>query len=139
MEAYNGGMNTFECKCHWCGEPLVRGTQAKEVRYHFCNNGCKGEHQRTRKPVTEEWLRQKYITEGLNCTQIAHLVKRDPKSVWNWLKDFGIPTRPRGQNGAGNGWHPSKGTPNPFLGKSTHRRRLRKCAAGRFLPRRERK
>ncbi len=32
----------------------------------------------------------------MDCTQIAALVHRDPKSVWNWLKDFKIPTRRRG-------------------------------------------
>lgn len=119
MVSYNGIMKTFECECHWCGKPLVRQKQAVKVRYHFCNRKCKGEYQRTQKPVTEEWLRQKYLVDGLDCVQIAHLVKRDPKSVWNWMKDFGIPTRPRGQagNGKGNAWHPSKGTPNPFLGK----------------------
>ena len=55
--------------------------------------------QRLAKPVTEEWLRDAYITRGMNCTEIAHEVKRDPKSVWNWLKDFGIETRKRGTTG----------------------------------------
>jgi 5-methylcytosine-specific restriction endonuclease McrA len=32
----------------------------------------------------------------MDTTRIAHIVKRDPKSVWNWLKDFGIATRKRG-------------------------------------------
>jgi len=49
-----------------------------------------------RKPVTREWLATKYVTEGLDCVRIAALVRRDPKSVWSWLRAFGIPTRPRG-------------------------------------------
>ncbi len=89
-------MSTFECKCHWCRKSLIRKTQGVEVRFHFCDMKCKAEYQRTQKPVTREWLNQKYIVEGLDTTQIGHLVGRDPKSVWNWLKDFGIPTRPRG-------------------------------------------
>lgn len=63
-----------------------------------------------KKPVTDEWLRMKYVVEGLDCTAIARIVNRDPKSVWNWLKDYGIPTKPRGYNKAvqfkpgHNGW-----------------------------------
>jgi hypothetical protein len=120
MEPYNGGMTTtFACKCHWCGADLIRKVQGVDVRFHFCDRKCKGEYQRTQKPVTKEWLHEHYIVKGLDTTQIGHMVGRDPKSVWNWLKDFGIPTRPRGQtgNGMGNAWHPSKGTPPPFLGK----------------------
>lgn len=62
----------------------------------------KSEYQRQAKPVTEAWLREHYLDKGMNTTQIAYLVQRDPKSVWNWLKDFGIPTRPRGSEGANN-------------------------------------
>jgi 5-methylcytosine-specific restriction endonuclease McrA len=44
------------------------------------------------------WLHQKYVTEGLDCTQIARIVGRDSKTVWSWLKAHGIPTRPRGSD-----------------------------------------
>ena len=98
MVSYNDGMKTFECKCHWCGKSLIRGKQAVKVTYHFCDNKCKGEYQKTAKPVTLEWLFEHYITKGLDTTQIGHMVNRDPKSVWNWLKDFGIPTRKRGSD-----------------------------------------
>jgi hypothetical protein len=87
---------TFACKCHWCGADLIRKPQGVEVRFHFYDRKCKGEYQRTQKPVTKEWLHEHYIVKGLDTTQIGHMVGRDPKSVWNWLKDFGIPTRPRG-------------------------------------------
>ncbi len=107
-------MQTFSCECHWCGKPLIRKKQSVNVLYHFCDRVCKGEYQRTKKPVTEEWLRQKYLVEGLDTTQIAHLVGRDPKSVWNWLKDFGIPTRPRGSDKR---QHFKKGDKNAFEGR----------------------
>jgi len=44
----------------------------------------------------KDWLRNKYINEGLNCTQIGVIVDRDPKTVWSWVKKFNIPTRSRG-------------------------------------------
>lgn len=49
-----------------------------------------------------DWLRQKYEIEKLDCVQIAAIVGRDPKSVWSWLRKFGIKTRPRGSNAAQN-------------------------------------
>jgi hypothetical protein len=91
-------MSTFKCKCHFCGKELVRKTQTKQVKYHFCNTHCKAEYQRTLKPVTKEWLIDHYVNQNLDCTQISYIVKRDPKSVWNWLKDFNIETRNRGDN-----------------------------------------
>ena len=53
-----------------------------------------------------DWLRQKYLTEGLSTYDIAKIVGRDPKSIYRKLVDFGIPTRPRGQNlkGEDNSW-----------------------------------
>ena len=52
------------------------------------------------------WLRQKYEDEGLSTYEIAALVGRDPKRIHEKLKDFGIPTRPRGHNlhGRDNSW-----------------------------------
>lgn len=82
--------------CNFCGTAVVRKTECK---MHFCDLKCKAEWQRTQKPVTKEWLIDAYITKGLNCTEIAQQVKRDSKSVWNWLKDFGIETRKRGTTG----------------------------------------
>lgn len=81
------------------------------------------------------WLREKYETEGLSTYEIGALVGRDPKSVYRKLRDFGIPTRPRGQNlqGADNYWatpgrtHPMQGQP-----RSTETRtRLSEAAKGR--------
>lgn len=83
-----------QVNCAFCGLEISRIVNYK--KRHFCSNVHKSEWQRLQKPVTKAWLEQKYITEGLDSTQIAHIVNRDPKSVWNWLKDFNIPTRKRG-------------------------------------------
>lgn len=48
--------------------------------------------------LDKDWLYQKYITEGLSTYQIGAIVGRDPKRVYEKLKDFDIPTRPRGLN-----------------------------------------
>jgi hypothetical protein len=89
-------MNTFKCQCHFCGKSIIRKKQSNPVAFHFCNLDCKAQYQRTKKPVTKEWLIKHYIEKKMDTTQIAHIVNRDPKSVWNWLKDFGIETRKRG-------------------------------------------
>jgi hypothetical protein len=88
-------MHVFACKCGNCDADLIRKTASKYGRY-FCNTKCKATWQQSQKPATKEWLIQKYITEEMDCTQIAVIVQRDAKSVWNWLKGFGIPTRERG-------------------------------------------
>jgi len=83
---------------------------------NFCDLSCKAEWQRTKKPVTKDWLVEKYSVLGMDCNQIAKVVKRDPKSVWNWLKDFQIPTRPRGGDTCPHSF--KKGGVNPFLGRN---------------------
>lgn len=91
---YNGGMNTFQAHCEFCGNSIIRKQVSAK---YFCNKSCKGSWQRINgKPVTEEWLRDAYLVKKMDCTSIAHIVGRDPKSVWNWLKGFGIETRKRG-------------------------------------------
>lgn len=103
--------------CSFCGAPVVRRKQARSanVQRHFCDNECKANYQRLAKPVTREWLKEHYIDKKLNCTQIGIIVNRDPKSVWNWLRDFGIPTRPRG--GASSPGSFRKGQEGTFKGK----------------------
>lgn len=106
---------TKECACHFCGAKLIRKlAPSLTTRFHFCDTFCKGQWQRTFKPVSREWLEDHYITKHMNCTQIAHIVKRDPKSVWNWLKDFKIPTRPRGSD---KNQHFKKGYSGAMLGR----------------------
>lgn len=66
----------------------------------FCSIDCKAEWQRRQKPVDHEWLYQKYVVEKVSANDIARMVDRDPKRVWEWLRDYGIETRPRGSNTA---------------------------------------
>jgi len=84
--------------CAFCASPVVRKRQAASanVKIHFCNITCKSNYQRLAKPVSKEWLYEQYVTLGKTAAQIGNMVKRNSKSVWNWLKDFNIPTRPRG-------------------------------------------
>ncbi len=64
------------------------------------------------------WLRQKYEAEGLSTYDIAAIVGRDPKRVYEKLIDFGIPTRPRGMNLKGDDCYMKRGNAvNPFQGK----------------------
>lgn len=81
-----------ESKCKNCGKPIKRNGSVPGV---FCNFFCKGEWQRAQKPVDKVWLEQKYIAEGLSTYAIAKIVDRNPKQVWNWIKDYGIPVRER--------------------------------------------
>lgn len=78
--------------CEQCGIEFKRSGKNKA---RFCSIGCKAEYQRSQKPVSKEWLYQKYISEGMSTYQIAKIVDRDPKRVWEWLKDLEIPTRER--------------------------------------------
>lgn len=80
-------------KCKYCGEEIVRAGFKPGV---FCNLKCKGEWQRTQKPVSRDWLYQKYVVEGLGTSKIGKLVKRDSKRVYEWLVDLEIPIRKRG-------------------------------------------
>jgi hypothetical protein len=45
-----------------------------------------------------QWLEHQYHTLEKTCNQIAKEIGRDPKRVWEWIKDYGIQTRPRGSN-----------------------------------------
>src|SRR5271169_2063272 len=48
------------------------------------------------KPVSREWLEREYVTNERNCVQIGAELGKDPKTIWAWLRHYGIPTRPRG-------------------------------------------
>lgn len=108
-------MKTEQCECKWCGKKLLRKKQSVFVRFHFCDRSCKGEFQRTLKPVTKKWLVRHYVTKKMDTTKIGKLVGRDPKTVWNWLKDFKITTRTRGHGTTKN--HFKKGQINLFQGR----------------------
>lgn len=54
--------------------------------------------------LDRDWLYQKYVVEGLSSYQIGELVSRNPKNVYNKLKDFRIPTRTRAETVVQNSW-----------------------------------
>lgn len=92
-------------KCAWCEKSIMRRpinpNTGKPIMNFFCDKKCKGNWQlHFNKPdgVTKEWLIDKYENDGLDCAEIARLVGRDTKSVWNWLRGFGVETRPRGSS-----------------------------------------
>ena len=108
--------------CTFCSSVIYRRKTKSGMNY--CNTKCKAEWQKTQKPVSREWLVEHYIDKKMDCVQIGKIVKRDPKSVWNWLKDFAIPTRKRGEGWSANFIHGS-GPNNAFYGK-THSEESRK-------------
>jgi hypothetical protein len=59
------------------------------------------------------------VVDGLTTYYLADIAKVDPKTVWYWLKPYGIPTRPRGHNHVKNHvfafW--LHGRKNPFAGR----------------------
>lgn len=82
-------------RCKWCSKEIARRGRRTPV---FCSVACKGEWQKTQKPLSEERLFQLYIADGMGTYQIARLVSRDPKRVYDWLRGFGIPIRKREWN-----------------------------------------
>ena len=44
----------------------------------------------------KEWLVNEYITKKRTCNDIAKELKKNPKTIWSWLKKYEIPTRSRG-------------------------------------------
>ena len=48
--------------------------------------------------LTQDELQSLYWGHGLSCVDIAKIVNRDPKTVWSWMKSYGMETRPRGSD-----------------------------------------
>jgi hypothetical protein len=92
----------FNVVCQYCGINFSVGARSIAATRKFCSLKCRGLAQKEDKPVTKDWLYNKYIVEKLDCAQIGVIVGRDPKSIWTWLKNFGIPTRLRGFASADN-------------------------------------
>jgi hypothetical protein len=89
----------WEFDCANCGTHIrARRTNKNRSVPRFCSPKCRGEWEKSnpKRPVTNDWLYQKYIVERLDCVQIGKLVDRDSKTVWKWLRDANIPTRKRG-------------------------------------------
>ena len=80
----------IKSQCKYCKSEVVRNGYKPAI---FCNRICKGEWQKTQKPVDKIWLEQKYLIEKLSTYEISTIVKRNPKQVWMWLKGYNIPTR----------------------------------------------
>jgi len=106
--------------CSFCSKELKRQTwnyhAGRRIDNFFCDNDCKGswqKKQRENKGFNKEWLENEYIVNKKSSNQIAREIGRDPKRIWEWIKDYGIETRPRG-NGYGQGF--KKGGISPFLG-----------------------
>lgn len=49
----------------------------------------------------KDWLYTQYVTKKRSCDEIAIEEKRDSKTIWSWVKKFGIPTRKRGAESSG--------------------------------------
>lgn len=67
--------------------------------------------------VSQEWLEQEYIGKRRDCVQIGAELGKDPKTIWGWLRHYGIPTRPRGGNQGGAAHAFKKGEPSAFKGR----------------------
>lgn len=105
-------MGKITCQCTYCGKELQRFPSKSGC--YFCDIKCKAEYQRLQKPITKEELYDLYIEQRLSANKIAEIVHRNPKRVWEWLKEYDIPTRPRGTD-YGQQFH--KGETNYWKGK----------------------
>lgn len=91
----------FNVVCQQCGITFSVHARSVAEKRKFCSIKCKSIAKVEDKPVTKEWLYDKYIVEKMDCVQIGKIVGRDAKSIWTWLKNFGIPTRTRGFEASG--------------------------------------
>lgn len=71
-------------------------------------------------------LRELYVEKGLGCPDIARQFERDPKTVLWWLRQAGIPTRPRGSDPR---QHFKKGLRSGFAGRRHTRESIAKVRA----------
>lgn len=70
---------------------------SKTANRVFCSNDCKFAWQSRDKP-SKKWLEQKYLKEKMSAPDIAKIVNRNSKRVYEWIVEYGIPTRKRGHN-----------------------------------------
>lgn len=91
--------------CSECSAEIMRlkwnyGKQ-RPITQFFCDNTCKGVWQRKQREAqgfTREWLISEYVDHGKSANDIAREIGRDPKRVWEWIRDYGIETRRRGSD-----------------------------------------
>jgi hypothetical protein len=84
--------------CHVCKKQIVRNVRLSAPQTFFCSMPCKAEFQTWSRPINKDDLRRMYLDDGMSAVDIAKIVGRDAKSVWNWLKWDGVPTRTRGSD-----------------------------------------
>lgn len=91
--------------CSTCGKELKRWlinpVTKKPILNFFCDNNCKGLWQKRKREslgYTKDWLINEYVNKNKSANEIAKDIKRDPKRVWEWIRDYGIETRKRGHN-----------------------------------------
>lgn len=108
--------------CSFCGSETISQTwnygKNRPVEVFFCNKHCKGlwqKQQRENLGFTKEWLVSEYFDKRKSTYQIAKEIGRDPKRVWEWIKDYGLDARPRGNDN--HGYPFKKGEPSAFKGK----------------------
>ena len=90
-----------DVNCEECGKKLSRklylpNPPYNPIKHFFCDKMCKGLWQKRAKLLTKNDLYDLYVNQKKDCVVIGKLVGRDPKNIWNWLKDYGIETRSRG-------------------------------------------
>ena len=99
-------MPKVKAKCSQCGKddllrwPINPSTK-KPIQHFFCDKQCKGKWQTARREAlgfTREWLEDQYLTQGKGANQIGREIGRNGKRVWEWIIDYGIPTRSRGHD-----------------------------------------
>lgn len=107
--------------CTMCGKSINRVTwnygKNRPILEFFCNTTCKGAWQKKQREdlgFTRDWLEFEYVTNGKSANQIAREIGRDPKRVWEWIVDYGIPTKPRGTD---YGQNIKKGQKSYFAGR----------------------
>lgn len=89
--------------CTLCGNDLFRVLwnygKNRPMNEFFCDNVCKGQWQKEQREAlgfTKDWLINEYHVNGKSANQIAKEIGRDSKRVWEWIRDYGLETRPRG-------------------------------------------
>lgn len=78
---------------------LIRPKDGKKIENFFCDRICKGKWQAENlRPISREELSRLYINEKKSANEIARLVGRNSKRVWEWLIFYGVATRSRGHD-----------------------------------------
>ena len=98
------------------------------------SGGASPEGEDGKKPPYKSfaWLFEQYVTLGRTCPEISEHVGCDPKTIWKWIKDHGIQTRPRGSYH--DRWLPKDGSPHKGRRHSDETRELLKQQSAARIP-----